>query len=57
MLNELHTITEAELDLYVITDDIMVAQTIINDHRNKTSPLVLPPDSNLTPLSNDDLAL
>jgi len=57
MLNELHTITEAELDLYTITDDILVAQTIINDHRDKTSPLVLPPDSNLIPLSGEDLAL
>jgi uncharacterized protein (TIGR00730 family) len=57
MLKELGTITESELDLYVITDDLMIAKTIIDDHRNKTSPLVLPPDAEITPLSGYDLGL
>ncbi len=41
MLKEFQTITEEELDLYSITDDILVVRTIINDHRDKTSPLVI----------------
>lgn len=57
MLKELGTVTESEVDLYTITDDIMVVKTIIDDHRNKTSPLVLTTDENVMPLSSEDLAL
>jgi uncharacterized protein (TIGR00730 family) len=57
MLKEEGTITEKELDLYTITDDIMVIKTIIDDHRNRTSPLILPADANVTPLSEADVAL
>jgi uncharacterized protein (TIGR00730 family) len=57
MLNELHTVTETELDLYTITDDLLVAKTIIDDHRDKNSPLVLPTEQDVTPLSSQDLAL
>jgi uncharacterized protein (TIGR00730 family) len=56
MLNELHTVAEEDLDIYTITDDILVAKTIIDDYRDKTSPLALPPDSSIDPLSKDDLA-
>ena len=41
MLKEFHTITEKELELYTITDDIPVIKAVIDNHRNKTSPLVI----------------
>ncbi|HSX31094.1 MAG TPA: TIGR00730 family Rossman fold protein [Candidatus Saccharimonadales bacterium] len=41
MLKELRTITEDELELYSITDDIMVIKALIDEHRDKTSPFVI----------------
>jgi uncharacterized protein (TIGR00730 family) len=57
MFKEMHTVTEEELELYTITDDIAVVKALIDEHRDKASPLALPPDSNITPLSEDDLTL
>jgi uncharacterized protein (TIGR00730 family) len=57
MLKEVGTITEAELDLYTITDDIFVVKTIIDDYRNTNSPLVLQQDATVNPLSDKDLSL
>jgi len=57
MLKELGTVQEKDVELYTITDDILVAKTIIDDFRDKHGPLALPPSPDITPLSNDDLAL
>lgn len=57
MLNELHTVSEEDVELYTITDDLMVVKAVIDDHRDKHSPLALPHHANITPLSNEDLQL
>lgn len=41
MFKEFHTVTEEELKLYNITDDVLVAKTLIDEHRDKTSPLAI----------------
>ena len=57
MLKELHTVKEEDLELYTITDDIMVVKAVIDEHRDKASPLALPDNSEVEPLSKDDLLL
>ena len=53
MLKEFKTVTENELNLYTITDDIMVAKAVIDEHRNIASPLALPMEPGADPLSMD----
>lgn len=57
LLQEMHTINPGEEELYSITDDIHVIRALINNHRDKSSPLALPQDSDITPLSQGDLLL
>ncbi|HSX42570.1 MAG TPA: TIGR00730 family Rossman fold protein [Candidatus Saccharimonadales bacterium] len=57
MVKELGTVSEADAELYTITDDIMVAKAVIDDYRDKHSPLALPLEQGITPLSKDDLQL
>ncbi len=57
MLKEFHTIAEQDLDLYHITDDIMVVKALVDEHRDKASPLASPEATEVTPLSQEDLLL
>ncbi len=57
MLKEFKTITEQELDLYTITDDPMVVKALVDEHRDKVSPLAKPSESDPEETVDSTMAL